>query len=1139
MKTVFKLEDFKVGKNYVIEASAGTGKTYNIVEIVNRLVDKHNISLDKILIVTYTEKAAGELKDRIRGKLKGEDVDNASIFTIHSFCQNTIKEFGISANLPLNLGIISDEELNKYADRYLREGDILKDITSYSTSKKFNFDTMKKILVASVNKYYLNNNFEEESIIIKLEDLTTDEKTLYDILSASKTAKTIDDVLTAIPEMKKNYEVFKTSTEKKAQEFIVELERCYNQNFAFNGHKFGSRTAWSKDEATKQILSQAFTYFEHIKNLIKEPKQCIYTYLTKVYLKDFYIKWQKEKEINKYQTFNDMLRYVRESVLEENSSLMKKLRDKYTYAIIDEFQDTNQLQFDIFKNVFMCEDHNIIVVGDPKQSIYSFQGADIEVYYAAKEAIEASGGVICELVKNFRSSASMVKSCNELFKYFDFAGTDFTSCGYLLEEVDEKEHKFLYEGKPIDSFWIADSLDLDEQTFAKIAVETIVDCCMLDDSGHTKLRVKEKDLADYRDVSFKDFAVLAKARSEMNAIERALAQVGIPYIRYKDESLFKGKECADWITIFKVLNTEDLTGSNRKVFKKSLFTKFFGLSLKKISDEKYDTDLTDEIKLVKRWRLLAEARRWEDLVDDIIVESGITDRMKTLSEIQSLGIYKQIGNYCVLYLSNNHSIEELISRLENMTKGISGDDDDDGGSIVEKTTNFDCVQIMTMHASKGLQFPVVISVAGFRNPRKNDVFSYHLKENGMDLHMLGFEENDQTTLETIEEYKRLFYVGYTRAQFVMLLPLYSKFGEGLSFIDETMKKYFVDPDASYKSLKASEFDLDSLKGYVKEILGRSANENLVIEAKDAKEKQDIVLKNIIKQINEKSTFKHSYSSLSHSELVLEDDEDKEGETLEGLEMFDKNAIQILCEVDSSYSGNILPANYPKGTKTGTVLHEVFEQIDFTNHKENISKIILKTFEKHGVKLNDEFVEPTIEMLDHVLNAKLPVINGSFSLENESFTLSTLSNSDVKKEVEFNFNLMNEQLRNYFNGFIDLIFKKGEYYSILDWKSDRLTEEFTSYSDNNELKRHVNSAYSVQRVLYAYCLIKWLKGYYINETESEIFNNHFGGIYYIFLRGCYEGTGNGVYAQTWNSWEELEESFKEIINNTEWGRKYGK
>ena len=167
------------------------------------------------------------------------------------------------------------------------------------------------------------------------------------------------------------------------------------------------------------------------------------------------------------------------------------------------------------------------------------------------------------------------------------------------------------------------------------------------------------------------------------------------------------------------------------------------------------------------------------------------------------------------------------------------------------------------------------------------------------------------------------------------------------------------------------------------------------------------------------------------------------------------------------------------------------------------------------------------IVENVLNANLPIINGNKKVEGE-FKLNTLTLNDKLDEVEFNFNLLKDKLRNYCNGFVDMIFKRGEYYSIVDWKSDKLNDDFDSYANITSLKKHVNDCYSIQRVLYSYCLIKWLKLNYQTLSEQEIFDNHFGGIYYIFLRGCNMNTGNGVYCQTWDSWDDLEKSFNEII-----------
>ena len=124
----------------------------------------------------------------------------------------------------------------------------------------------------------------------------------------------------------------------------------------------------------------------------------------------------------------------------------------------------------------------------------------------------------------------------------------------------------------------------------------------------------------------------------------------------------------------------------------------------------------------------------------------------------------------------------------------------------------------------------------------------------------------------------------------------------------------------------------------------------------------------------------------------------------------------------------------------------------------------------------------------------------------------------------------DHLKNYCNGFIDLVFRRSvngkDLYSILDWKSD--TFEADQYCNGALLKAHTDDRYSIQRVLYTCSLIKWLKSFYTNESEAEIFANHFGGIYYAYVRGCQSDTCSGIYARTWTSWQEVENAFKKIM-----------
>ena len=1119
---VFNINDFHSNKNYVIEASAGTGKTFSIVMMVQKLLSENkDLSLDQILIVTYTEKAAGELKDRIRTVIKGVNTDNAPISTFHSFCKNTIEEFPFAVNKPSILSLVDENKLTEFAKDYIRKGAILDDLNVYikklvqEDNKKFSEDGFVKCLVEACTKYYLDENGNEDHAIITLEATPA-----FDYLNASS----IDDIYKINPDIKYYLEILENSSSDKSQALAAELKANFH-TFNFNAGSYRVSKAWP----TNTLEAEAREFFVNFKSTLSDMD--IGRSIVSKHLPDFYKAWQKEKAKNNYQTFDDMINAVRESVLRKDSALLERLRNKYRYAIIDEFQDTNQKQFDIFSKVFLSENHNIIVVGDPKQSIYSFQGADVEVYRKAVNQIVSSGGEKCFLEKNYRSTGGMVSSCNELFAqqgWFD----NFTPSTYLKQPPDDRQFDVLFDDKPIPAFWITKEDGVSKFKYAKLVVQKIVECCTYVGENKTRLMVKNKDDKVFRPVHFNDFTVLAKSRNEMGPIEKALTKAGIPFIRYKDNGLFVDAECQHWITLLQAINEPDFTGERRKIFKRALFTDFFGLSMFEINKKKYNSDTIPEVECFRKWRSIIAKGNYDALIDDILIRSGIVERMTNLNNIQKLNKYRQIGDYCSDFLTKKHSLIDLINNLQFMFNGGSSDDDSGDGSIVRKGTDFECVQIMTIHASKGLQFPVVISVTGLKGYNDNvSNFIYH-DQNNNGQQTLTFESNDYTSRERELEHLRLLYVAYTRAQYVMMLPRYELGAKAnLTALISKLTNYYVNtyPD-KYLPIADNKKGYDKLSAEVKAILPEGHADT------KGKDEQDTKLKELIKTKKTLESHKRSYSNLSHPKHEDKEDEydedsgtvfDKEGIESEGLAEFDKTSKQIEVTF-SDVEPRPVPNRFPKGSDIGSALHEVFEKTNFTNYDDDgLNKLIEERFDANKLNKDVAFFKYIREMVDHVLNAKLPVIHGNKET-GESFKLCEIPNEDKKPEIEFNVNSENEKLKNYFNGFIDLLFRRGEYYSILDWKSDSINDrDFPDYKTTISLKNHTDNAYSIQRVLYCYFLIEWLSLKYGPDKE-KIFNEHFGGIYYVYLRGCTKDTFNGVYSQTWNSYKDLKAAYDNII-----------
>ena len=1166
----FDINEFKIGQNLYIEASAGTGKTYTIELLVEKML-KNDIPLSKILIVTYTEKAAGELCDRIRKKIISclekepnnlilakalQELGNAQIFTFHSFCQNVLNNFAFETKSSLNLELVNDNDVNNLVDKFIRDRwQNNSDFQELLEKADLNYKNLKTELTNAVNKYNLFTVTDIQNITVDKNDKSKPDK----------------------------------------------LEKYY------------------KDLEKKFVL-------EHFRELITE--------------------WQKYKKDNNLISFSDMINLVHEKVCDESdTSLVDRLKEAYRYAIIDEFQDTNSKQWDIFKKIFLEKvenrlprslttarndvfTNNIVVVGDPKQSIFSFQGAEIEVY---KKAVKEIGrnGIGRKLSVNYRSSEAMINACNVLFTYQEKEieisqgsgkpkkkekvlenifggikesnnGIEFNDSHFPVNSIDANNKKAILNGKEVEPIWLSDPSS--EYEYAKYAVSKIVECIKADENGNTDLQIYDKFINKMRSVKFSDFAVLARTRSEMPYIEDEMTKVGIPFYRYKDATLFDGKECKEWISLLMLLDVPDFASYNRKILNQALLTDFFRINLENVESEEYVNPTKEPMSFILEWRRLAEKRLWAALKEKIFEDSQIEVYLSNKSKSSSLVKIRQIANYIFDYLFNHKvSIEEMIKHLNGLASKT--EETDSEGELVENTNDLDAVRIMTIYASKGLEFPVVIMVGSLRGV--NNFISGPFVYFNDQTKILGFE-NSVKNQETYMEWRRLIYVAYTRARYILLLPDFSQKIRGpwsgktnFSFLTARMKEI---KKSSFVRKYECSYNLEDFQSIVKEYIEKTQKEKKIGSTIEKAKEQ---IASLQKSLPSLRTYQLSYSSISSnlkekfetasnnieydsSEFIMSDDNrrlDKEDSADDDLIENDSIILKKFKNIDNPENiikacQNYIPANdemneidnYPKGARLGNAIHEIFELIRFENFgrlKDNkiynvpeLNNLIIERFEKQSlpIKANDNWVEKSIRIVWNTLNADLPVIQGNKVVEGKTFKLKSLSDDARKAEVEFLFDIITSEsnyakslsqessllasergvaiqcndnykkLNKLCKGFIDLLFVRKEngidYYSILDWKSDYMDKE--SYSNGEALAEKVAEEYTVQRVLYSYLLIKWLKQFYCDLSEEEIFEQHFGGIYYAFVRGCKADCSNGIYAQTWKSYSALEESYTRLI-----------
>ncbi len=1227
----FDISKFDRKKNICIEASAGTGKTYTVQQIVAKLLKENDdLSLENILIVTYTEKAAGELRDRIRAKLKEErltenlaKIDNASIYTIHSFCKQTLSEFSLEANQCDNLNLIDEEMVSDFIEEWVRD-ELSNDKYFKQYYLNFNGNSINvKYYVKAISNYYLNFQGKEVPEIIQLDkSLFTVEELLF--LSASvgnknfvfqklnflinlceklnhpdsyekevTNQRTPDETKIFI----KNLEILKSELEevnkiknltarKKGIEVCTLLQKTLSEageepqivKLTKSEYPLSANDYFTESEIRNGLipgasLKKVCEYFEDIKKKIESiynygfpvAEVALQNYLFEKYIPEIYTAWYKYKSANKFQTFDDMIRNVREAVCAENSKLKEALKKKYKYAIIDEFQDTNQKQWDIFKKIFMeDDDHSICVVGDPKQSIYSFQGADVNVYTSAKNEIASNNPEnLFKLERNYRSTNKMIDFCNAFFsdtdesEYFGLNSFEFNK-SYYPETVENQKPNATYAGKEIPAVWIPEECITDESNFAQFVVEQIIDSCSKGPDGKTKLQVYNKKKKKLSSVTFSDFTVLCKTKSEMVEIKQAFNQSGIPYNHYKEDNLFGGKECLNWISLFKAIDAPDFTSSNRKLLNACLFSSFFGLPLEELSDKDFDrAENPYRVKIIK-WKKTAAERKWALLQEEIYEDSQIEKRLSKLDKLSSLTKIRQIGNYCVNYLySNNCSIKELVDHLILLSEHIA-DADEEGGVLVEKGTDFDAVKIMTIHAAKGLDFPIVIAAGGFKQPKtQGGIYLYHDKDKKLHLtcDKIHKERNcKDLPAEDDLEYRRLFYVAYTRAVSIMIMPWTAN--ARFNFLNAAFEKSSANSEAYLRKIayKEKEYSDTTNRKLVQKILQENNDNSLLSNSSDTREKQEEVLKDFSKSVAKLNTYKLSYTKLAHgihNEEIEAEDEHERNRNISKMDdnsVFDKNHIDILSSYDEKLLTEIAD-NYPKGSRLGEAVHQIFEALEFdrVGHlkeeealaDKNLQILIRQKFAAQGLDIDDEdsdgILKQTVSIIWNTMNAVFPEIKAEQST-GLNFSLKALADNQHFAELEFNLNpdiKQNEKImRDYFNGFIDLLFvhesSEGQkIYSIVDWKTDSMAAG--EYVNSSAIKKHTDEAYSIQRVLYSYCLIKWLLQFNKGKDENWIFSNLFGGIYYVYVRGCSAGCGNGIYAQTWESWDELEASFNQIVD----------
>jgi exodeoxyribonuclease V beta subunit len=880
------------------------------------------------------------------------------------------------------------------------------------------------------------------------------------------------------------------------------------------------------------------------------------------------------KRLHGLITFDDMVTRVRDAVTPERNPradiLQEALRANFRYALVDEFQDTDPVQWDIFRTLFLDGDgdHRLFLVGDPKQAIYGFRGADVFTYLAAADRVSRMG---CRyrLDQNFRSTPELIAALNGVFGSGGWftgevpggvagAGDPVRGISYAPVEPPERNPRVrLHADSSARAALTAVHLEGEGELntaqalmrYAEFVGNEIARLL----ASPSKLVFQDAGSPEgaVRPLNAGDICVLVQKRRTSRAIERCLRAHGVPFTFYKKQGLYQSDEAAHLSYLLAALAEPERDDALRK----ALLTRFFEVSLDELEEHplRADRELAD---MLERWELLGVRRQWSRLFATIVADTGLE-----LREAREVDGERRITNFRHLFDDLQLAAVEQSLDLVGLTECLEqrraqSVDLSDESDLHRLESEAPKVQIMTMHTSKGLQFPVVFIADGFSAPpgRGSGVIRYHNADGTRVFELTtGAEQGAEAAREEAhEEIKRLYYVAMTRAQFKLYVPYGWTPGRTPSFSPVTdLLTPCLDPFWSREAPgRAVQNDARvchvSLSG---EILGSGKPECPVhpsVEDRTAAsaaahpwgECEDTVP--VTPELWACRRHVDSFTSLArhvHGQ--------RPGELSVPFEMDDATAedadmdqgIPALGEAGTEDEADPFGL-LPRGTQTGDIAHRVLEVLcggedpgfgtlapyanaeseSLLDAEPRLARVIDDAMLRYG--LADRRVEDASSGRVQSVRGQLaglvqralcvPVLPGGLRL-------CRIGPAQRQAEVSFFLSEGESVLgadagiaadrRGLFTGFVDLMFEHAGRYYIADWKTNTLED----YGPEALRAAMEGSDYELQYRLYVLAILEWLK-----RSVPDFTLPRFGGVLYLFVRGMrVDGEGEGVFHAPWS------------------------
>lgn len=1114
----------------LIEASAGTGKTFSITGLYVRLLAEKNIPVEKILVVTFTEAATAELKTKIREKL----VEAVGYF---SAGENEEKD-ELFEKLLLFPGKTRESLQNVYRKALLY------------------FDEAAIYTIHGFCSRMLNENAFESGTSFGAELVSEESQIIDEIVEDFWRKHVVSlplEIIQGLISEGISIEKFRNAAQKKAASPSLAVIPCcgaFNASDSRNISSDGSKLLKHErcpDEEQSAVETDGNAPAERILDIY-------YRLINKLMSQ---IGSAREEIKQKYgiRTYSDLIFDLHRALKNGNDNKLKEIiRSKFSAALIDEFQDTDPVQWEIFSTLFLTDEHILFLIGDPKQSIYSFRGADIHAYIKASESIPRENHYT--LKYNWRSDERLIAAVNSIFEApenpFHNERIQYNPVSYpenkpgeyrlVIDSGDDRDkapfHIWFVDKEEVSvppkskkkPFKLAAKARVEPMVLKALASEISRLLCL---HSAKKLNYKKKCNGEEQADEFRlgSIAVLVRTNQQGRAVIDELRNNGIPAVMVSKASVFESEEAELLEVVLSAIANPKNLSSVKTALGCDLIGKkgeeIFGI----VEDElKFSAVIERFIGYLNIWakkgflamfsKFTTEEKSIERLMEFRDGERRVTNLLHLAELLHRASVEKK--------LSPEGIIKYLCEKRQNSSE-------ENGDQELRKESDENAIQVVTSHKSKGLEYPIVFCPflyegVNTKKNKKEPVFHSEASELIMDIGSNEFENNQKKRQnEELEDYLRLAYVSLTRAK----ARCYMVWGYINS--SEMSAPYYLFHNEAFRN-KTSLIDLD-IKKDIEELPN---NENIVLyeipteqiySFDKNKELPELECRPFTRLL-EAGRMIYSYTSLYSA---------KPGKKYQDANR-DEEALATGADLKAVELSGI--HRFPAGRKTGECFHKIFETVGFDEIDiRNKIKPILREY-----RLQDYDAASVEKMFRTVLSARI--------IEDDTgFTLSMLSAGDRLHETKFYFplkqtsrkkiisiiqdtriadsrdsDMLTSALSGYMNGVMDMIFRyKGRYY-LVDWKSNRLGADESYYTQERMRQVMTESNYDIQYHIYSVALDMFLSE---RLGKNYSYDEHFGGVFYLFLRGipADNASRNGIFFDKPTSITELKNELVDL--------KYGK